>query len=121
MEITEDGASFRGSRLAAFVAAGKNRTKGGFQSFQFGTFGPKRADMVFDHRPGHGAGRRRCFGRGKEVSDLRDAQPEIPRPPDEGKSGNIPGPVSPATGFTARRHYRQPDAFIITDRRRRAA
>jgi hypothetical protein len=93
MEITEDSASVRVSRLAAFVAAGKNRAKGGFQCLQFGTFGPKRSDMVFDHRPGHGAGRGGRFGRRKEVSDLRDAESKIPRPPDERKSGNIPGPV----------------------------
>lgn len=121
MEIPEDGASVRGSRLAAFVAAGKNRTKRSFQSLQFSTFGPKRADMVLDHWPRHGAGRRRCFGRGKEVSDLRDAEPKIPRPPDEGKSGNISGSVSSATGFVACWHCQQPDAFIIANRRRRAA
>ncbi len=121
MEIIENTAGSKVPAPAAFIATDKDRSECGLQRFQLRTFGAQRANMLLDQRSRHDAGRCGSLGCGQQIADLRYAQSEIARPPDEGQPRHLLRVVGSASGVTTAWRSQQSDTFIETDCRWSAA
>lgn len=121
MKIIENGANSRASASAAFIATHKDRSECGLQCFQFCSLRAKCSNVFLDDRARRDAGRCRSFSRFQEIADLRYAQPEVARPPNEGKPRHLLRAVGSAARVAARRRRQEADAFIVANGGRCAA